>query len=136
MEEIFKKDRNSLSDEEIVYCVLKGHVDYFEVIYNRYAKKIYQKCLTFTKNKSESEDLLQEILIKIFTNLYSFRNKSSFNTWVYSIAHFHCINYLKHNKTKFQKNTLSIEDVLYIESEKTEQAEGDDDNDKFLFNLM
>ena len=54
---------------------------------------------------------------------------------MYSIAHFHCINYLKHNKTKFQKNTLSIEDVLYIESEKTEQAEGDDDNDKFLFNL-
>lgn len=135
MEEIFKKDRNSLSDEEIVYCVLKGKVDYFEVIYNRYAKKIYQKCLTFTRNKSESEDLLQEILIKIFTNLYSFRNKSSFSTWVYSIAHFHCINYLKHNKTKFHKNTRSIEEMLHLEAEKIENSADEDNNENFLFNL-
>lgn len=56
------------------------------------------------KNGDTAEDLCQEILIKIFLKVNDFQKKANFSTWLYSIIHNTCIDYLRKNK----KNTQQV----------------------------
>ena len=47
---------------------------------------IYNVAWKYTNNQEEAKDLTQEVLIKVITNLSSFKGKSSFRTWVYRIV--------------------------------------------------
>lgn len=47
---------------------------------------IYNVALKYTGNPNDADDLTQEVLVKIITNLSSFKAKSSFQTWVYRIT--------------------------------------------------
>ena len=57
-------------------------------------------------NPAEAEDVTQEILIKVITNLSKFRKESKFSTWVYSIASNHIMNI---NKRELENQELSFE---------------------------
>lgn len=59
---------------------------YFEQIYQEQKDKIYRLCLGFMGNKNDADDLFQEVLIKVWKGLDSFRQESSVHTWVYRIA--------------------------------------------------
>ncbi|MBN2030521.1 sigma-70 family RNA polymerase sigma factor [bacterium] len=68
----------------------------FNVIWMKY----YKPLLYFIQNmiRHHAEDLLQEIMMKVYQNLDRFKPWYSFNTWIYTIARNHCINYLKKRK--------------------------------------
>ena len=60
-----------------------------------YGKLILQLAYTYVKDFSLAEDLTQEIFVKCFRNLDSFKQKSSLKTWLYRIASNHCKDYVK-----------------------------------------
>lgn len=86
----------------------------FEVLYDRYAPKVYQKCLSFSKDRAEAKDLAHDIFVKIFLSLKNFNFKSQLSTWIYRITYNHCVDY-QAKKTK--QNTLKEE--LTVELPKT-----------------
>lgn len=59
------------------------------------AQPVYQLCLSITRNTATAEDAAQEILLKVITSLSSFKGDSAFSTWVYRIAHNHCLDLLR-----------------------------------------
>ena len=67
----------------------------FEVIYDRYASFVYRKCLLMTGSEADAQDLTQEIWIKIYFALDTFRFESKFSTWVSRITINRCINHFK-----------------------------------------
>jgi RNA polymerase sigma factor (sigma-70 family) len=67
----------------------------FETIYTRYVKKVYQKCLFMTQNRSIAQDYTHDIFLKVFENIKSFENRSAFSTWLFSISHNYCIDKIK-----------------------------------------
>jgi RNA polymerase sigma-70 factor, ECF subfamily len=71
-------------------------------IYNEYSPRIL-RYLNSTFCIEDSEDLLQEIFIKVYKSLDSFRNESSVNTWIYKIAKNAIIDKLKSRNYKFYK---------------------------------
>lgn len=88
-------------------------IDYTE-LYNNYSSQIL-RYLKSTFSIEDSEDLLQEIFIKVYNSLHSFRNESSVNTWIYRIATNAIIDKLKSNSYKFSKtqSELSSREVHY-----------------------
>ncbi len=60
--------------------------EYFTQVYHQNKDKIYRLCLGFTGNTFDADDLLQEILVKIWNNLNSFKGESNISTWIYRIA--------------------------------------------------
>lgn len=78
----------------------------FEHIYNRYAPKIYRKCLSMTNDNELAKDFTQEIFIKVFVKLETFQSRASMATWLYSIAHNYCIDQIRLNK-RFIREPLS-----------------------------
>jgi RNA polymerase sigma-70 factor (ECF subfamily) len=66
---------------------------YFEELYDRHAGKIYQKCLSFTKDADEARDLAHDVIVKIYLSLSKYNHKSKFSTWMYRVTYNHCIDY-------------------------------------------
>lgn len=85
----------------------------FKEIYEQSKDKIYRLCLGFKGNESDADDLFQEVYIKVWNNLHSFRNESNINTWIYRIATNTAI--LSSNKTAKSKEQIRL---FKLESEK------------------
>lgn len=72
-------------------------------IYNEYAPKI-RRYLNSIFSIEDSEDLLQDVFIKVFKSLATFRNEASLNTWIYRIASNTVKDRFKSNSFKFSKS--------------------------------
>lgn len=90
-----------LSDEELVgKIVAKNDTMLFGVLYDRYAKMVYNKCYGFARSQDEAEDLTQDVFLLLFIKLASFKGRSKFSTWLYSFTYNFCVNYVNRNKQR------------------------------------
>lgn len=111
------------SDADLLNEIIhKSRPDLFDIIYNRYANKVFASCYKILKNDVLAADLCQDVFVKAYSKLTSFKNHSSFSTWLYRIAHNECIDYLRKNKK--YKGSYSIDDAInnYL-TEKLQEEE-------------
>lgn len=95
---LYEKYKN-LRDEEIINLILEdGQSQLYGIIYKRYQSKVLDKCFSLLKNKDLAEEARQSIFEKTYEKLDSFKGKSSFSSWLYSITYNHCIDYLRNKK--------------------------------------
>lgn len=102
-----------ISDEDLVNGIVKSNNTLlFEILYDRYAGMVFNKCLGFAKDHDEAQDLTQDVFLKLFVKLASFKGKSKFSTWLYAFTYNHCVNYVTRNKEKkIQKKTIEAKDI-------------------------
>ncbi len=90
----------SPSDEQLIKEYLNGDNHSLGILYQRYYSKVYHKCLSFSRNPEDAFDLAQDVLMKAFSNVESFRGSSKFSTWLYSITSNHCISKAARSKSE------------------------------------
>lgn len=73
-------------------------MELFGVLYDRFASKVYSKCLGITRNKDEAHDLTHDIFLKTFLNMGKFDGRSKFGTWLYRITFNYCMDHLRRNR--------------------------------------
>jgi len=118
-----RTELNQLTDEKLVQLILdKKDPEYFEVIYDRYAQRIYNKSLGFVKNKNKAEDITHDIFLKVFLKLGSFNFNAKFSTWLYAITYNYCVDYVNNE----QKNRLEIKQYY---QKKISERETTNDSD-------
>jgi len=89
----------SISDEEAIEAYLETqNVNYFNILYDRYSRKVFGKCYSLLKSEAKAEDAAQEIFVKVLLNLSKFSGRSKFSTWLYSITYNFCIDAIRKNK--------------------------------------
>jgi RNA polymerase sigma-70 factor (ECF subfamily) len=89
----------------------------FTDIFNTYQKPIYNYVLRMVRNNDIAEELSQEIFIKTYNNLSSFRGDSKISTWIYQIATNACMDYFRTSDYKKNKNTDQLDqDILSEET--------------------
>ena len=91
-------DTSPLTDAEVVAGIRAGRAALQDVLYQRYAFKIYRKCRTMVRDKDLALDLTHDIFLKVTTKLEQFKGASDLSFWIYSITYNHCISYLKKAK--------------------------------------
>lgn len=107
-----------LSDAEAVRLYLQTQeAEYFSLLYQRYASKVFGKCLSILKDYDEAKDAVQEIFVKIMTNLASFGERAQFSTWIYSITYNYCIDVIRKKKKEKRLFTDDIERVPDVAAE-------------------
>lgn len=89
-----------LSDEKLIAEYLNGDNNCLGILYTRYYSKVYYKCLSFSRNQDAAFDMAQDILMKAFSNIESFKGSSRFSTWLYSITSNHCISIAAKSKNE------------------------------------
>jgi len=117
---------NSDADAELVERYLAGDMTAFDELMIRYERQIYRVCYRFVENRDDAMDLAQEVFIKAFEHLGSFRRESSLKTWLYRIAMNHCINHVKKHSQEFvevNEYTGSVMSSVQLQLEEREERE-------------
>jgi RNA polymerase sigma-70 factor (ECF subfamily) len=63
-----------------------GDREAFGTLARRFERRVYSLALFYTRNPSDAEDLAQEVWLKVYRHLQSFRGESSFYTWLRQIT--------------------------------------------------
>ena len=74
------------NDLELVHASKKGDAAAFEQLVKRHDRRLLRISQTVTRNREDSEDAVQEALLKAFQNLAEFREDSQFSTWLIRIT--------------------------------------------------
>jgi RNA polymerase sigma-70 factor, ECF subfamily len=91
----------------------------FEQLVERYKDTVYTLCYRLVGEASLAEDLMQEVFTKVFLNLPSFEERSAFSSWLYRIAHNHCLNFLAKQKREAAGMVAYVEEQQ-VRSKTTE----------------
>lgn len=111
-----KESIHNLSDEALVEAIVKTNDTLlFEVLYDRFANMVYNKCYGFANGEDEAKDLTQDVFLRVFVKLGSFKGNSKFSTWLYAFTYNHCVNYVTRNTAKkIEKKSISSDSIENI----------------------
>ncbi|MEM9533538.1 MAG: RNA polymerase sigma factor [Pseudomonadota bacterium] len=76
----------AVSDEQLIQWVADGDRSCLGTLFERHHKGVYQFCLQLTRNPSLSEDLTQDVFMRVMKKARSFRGEGSFKGWLYHVA--------------------------------------------------
>lgn len=76
----------AFDDSTLIKLALEGNTEGFAVLMERHLVAVKKCIASMVQNMGDAEDLLQEVLVKAWCHLASFRAESSFRTWVSRVA--------------------------------------------------
>ncbi len=105
--------------DELICLIADGNEHALEDLYNIVRLDVYKFALSYMKNQSDAEDIMQDTFINInrYAHLYNSKNKAM--SWILTITKNLCLNKLKSNKKKSThdisdyENDISVEDKGY-----------------------
>ena len=100
-----------LSDRELVEMLREPRTrrEGFAVLVKQYSEKLYWKVRRIVLSHEDANDVLQNVFIKVWSNLQNFQGKSSLSTWLYRIAINESLDFLR--KQKLSDRVSADEDV-------------------------
>ncbi|MBQ8758625.1 MAG: sigma-70 family RNA polymerase sigma factor [Clostridia bacterium] len=121
--EFFKKNKTARFDADLpedtvdAYKAADGDTAAFERLVRKYEKYVCTTVYSVVRNYDDSFDVAQEVFLKLYHNIGSFKGESSFSSWLYRIAKNTALDFLR--KEKKNKNNVS----LYTENGDGEETE-------------
>jgi RNA polymerase sigma-70 factor (ECF subfamily) len=110
------RDRRELDLEKVRACQA-GDREAFNDLIERYKDIVYAVAYRFTKDQDLALDLGQEVFVRAYRGIGSFRGRSSFSTWLYRIAMNTCIDYTRKRSRSIESHTVPEEVAEYAGSE-------------------
>jgi RNA polymerase sigma-70 factor (ECF subfamily) len=95
-------------DQQLVARTQSGDAAAFDQLVVKYTPRLYGLVYNMTSNHEDTNDLLQDVFAKAYKAIRGFRGKSSFYTWIHSIAVNMTLNFLKKRSRRYH---LSLDDV-------------------------
>lgn len=74
------------NDSILVTNILNGNIDSFSILVSKYENRLFNFLLRLTSSREDSEEILQEVFIRVYNYLYRYDSKWQFCNWIYSIA--------------------------------------------------
>jgi RNA polymerase sigma-70 factor (ECF subfamily) len=81
-----EEPQRELTEPEAIRRAQDGDAAAFEFLYRSYSKRVYSLCLRMLKNTSDAEDLTQQVFLRLFRKIGTFRADSRFSTWLHRVA--------------------------------------------------
>src|SRR5215475_7311348 len=104
------------TEAELIAAVLKGDAASFEPLIQKYSPRVFATARRYARRESEVEDIVQEIWLKAFQKLKSFRGEAPFEHWLMRLAVRTCYDFLRghqrNRETSFSEFSESETDWL------------------------
>lgn len=104
---------NIATDIDIIQHVLAGNTEMYSVLVNRYKNKVFSLAYAIVSNREDAEEIAQDAFVKAFKGLPTFKERSSFSTWMYRIV----VNTAL-NKKKLKK-LVTVDDTDLIKQDES-----------------
>ena len=111
-----------LDDSELIEIIQSQNREAYLELFRRYQKKLFLYIYHMTRDKDETEDILQNVFTKTYKNIGNFDLTRKFSSWIYRIAHNEAVNFLKRKSKRYM---VSWEDVT-TSKDKLETASNEE----------
>lgn len=82
-------------DIAIIQAVLQGSQAAYAILVERYRQYVFSLALRYVTERELAEELAQDVFVKAYRNLASYRGESKFSTWLYTIVHTTCLSHVR-----------------------------------------
>lgn len=105
-----------MSDEIILKGLIKRDQEAWNMLVNKYSKRIYNIALNFAGNADDASDITQDVFLKIYNNINKFKEDRNLSSWVLKLTKNHCIDCWRKNRKnrlrrELDENTCSEDDT-------------------------
>ncbi len=108
-------------DAQLVQQCLRGEGPAWEELVRRHTRRVYNLCYRFTGNSTDAQDLSQEVFLRIYRTLQSYRPAfGAFPTWLTSVTRNLLVDHYR--RTRHDRMTDSIDDAMPVLEEKHSAA--------------
>ena len=119
-----------LSDEDYITRILNGDSRAFSCLIERHKAMVFTISLRITEHREEAEEVAQDVFLKMYQALHTFKGNSKFSTWLYSIAYNMAVSHIR----KSCPDYIPLSDVEYKMSDESDEMtifdEESDDNQR------
>jgi RNA polymerase sigma-70 factor (ECF subfamily) len=133
------------SEEQLIKELKAGKESAFNRLIEEHKNRVYRIALSLVKNPTDAEDVAQDVFIKIYTSVSSFKGNSSLATWIYKITYNMSLDFLKSKNRRIKRfktlddpedaEILSLSDDSFLPEKAYENLELKKDLDAALEQL-
>jgi RNA polymerase sigma-70 factor (ECF subfamily) len=98
------------TDAELIKAVLAGDTASFEPLVAKYQPRVFATARKYARRESEVEDIVQEVFLKAFSKLSSFRGESPFEHWLMRLTVRTCYDFLRAHQRNREQVLAEITD--------------------------
>jgi RNA polymerase sigma factor (sigma-70 family) len=114
-----KPDLEVLSDNTLMLKVKDGDLDRLGLLFERYKRPLYGFFYNLNRNAELSEDLVQNVFIRILKYRYLFRGEGDFKTWMFHIARNVSHDHFRKNKLNAKDSIEDWQDQLGVDENRS-----------------
>ncbi len=115
-----------MSEQELVSLLKKGDSGAFRLLTQRYAERLYWHIRHLVKNHEDADDVLQNVFIKVYRNINSFKEDSKLYTWLYRIASNESYTFLAKRAKQLSISSEELQTRIIDQLESDVYFEGSD----------
>ena len=105
-----------MNESELVALLKIKDRQAFKELVETWQDMVYNTSIGFLQNEEDAEDISQEVFIKVYQSIYSFKGQSKLSTWIYRITVSKCLDHLRKKKRKkrfaFMQGLYGNDDTL------------------------
>ena len=98
------------TDAELIAAVLNGETASFEPLVKKYQPRVFATARRYARRESEVEDIVQEVFLKAFQKLRSFRGDAPFEHWLMRLAVRTCYDFLRAHRRNREMSFADFSD--------------------------
>jgi len=114
-------------EQSIIEAVKNGDVSQYEVLVKKHSTKMFALAMSILHNQEDAEEVTQDVFLKAYQALDSFRGASKFSSFLYRICYNESMNLLRKRKIEFDVSSDQIANTVinddFFEYKKLEQKE-------------
>jgi RNA polymerase sigma factor (sigma-70 family) len=107
---LFMTDSRAHDEKSLLEAARRGHSTAFGALCERYEQQLLRAAHRITRNHEDSEDAVQDALLRGFVHLKDFDGRSNFSTWLTRIAINSALMILRKKRTPLQTATVAADD--------------------------
>ncbi len=105
--------KDKISDMDLINKFVKEQDEAsFSEIITRYSEKVHNLAMRITRNPEDTEEIMQDVFIIVYTKVHKFEGKSAFSSWLYRVTTNTAFMKLRKRRTQ---NTVSLEDSNLVD---------------------
>ncbi len=126
------EERELYSDSELIQGCRNNDRRYQELLYRKYAKKMYGICMSYAKDRSMAQEILQDGFVKVFKKIDSFKEQGSLEGWIRRVITNTALDHLRQKSKLYE----FIDDNREVEEERLDNSILDKINADGILNMI
>jgi len=90
--------------------IVENDMTAFASLVDAYKNLVFNLCLKMTRSRENAEEIAQDVFLKVFQGIRTFKGNSKFSTWLYQITYFTTLNYLR--KHRMETREINERDAI------------------------